>query len=88
MMVGGKGEGTRGRDKDRESVSVSQDYFLLKIIPCSPVGTHTQTLPQPSVLSLSISIKETSLFIVSWQAERAGQGVSVCKEARRWRGSE
>lgn len=79
--MGGKGGGTRRRDRDGESVSVPQDYFLLKIIPCSPVGTHTQTPPQPSVLSLSISIKETSLFVVSWQAERAGWGANVCKEA-------
>jgi len=84
MSDGGKREGTRGRDRDRESISVSQDYFLLKIIPCFPVGTHTQTPPQPSVLSLSISIKETSLFIVSWQAERAGRGAIVCKEAQCW----
>lgn len=59
----GKDGGRRGRDRDRESVSVSQDYFLLKIIPCSPVGTHTQTPPQPPVLSLNISIEETSLFV-------------------------
>lgn len=43
--MGGKEAGTRGRDRDGESVSVPQDYFLLKIIPCPPVGTHTQTTP-------------------------------------------
>lgn len=43
MSDGGKDGGRRGRDRDGESVSVPQDYFLLKIIPCPPVGTHTQT---------------------------------------------
>ncbi len=31
-----------------ESFSATR-LFLLKIIPCSPVATHTQTTPQPSV---------------------------------------
>lgn len=85
-----------GKDKEQEAGTEIERVFqchkiiyLLKIIPCSPVGTHTQTPPQPSVLSLSISIKETSLFIVSWQAERAGRVAIVCKEAQCWRrGSE
>lgn len=67
-------------DRDRECFSVTR-LFLLKIIPCFPVGTHTQTSPQPTVLSLSISIKETSLFVVSWQVESVGWGASVCKKA-------
>lgn len=79
--MAGKGGGTRGRDRDRERECFSATrLFLLKIIPCSPVGTHTQTPPQLSVLSPSLSMNETSLFVVSWQAERACRGAKVCKE--------
>lgn len=76
----GKGGGTRGRDRDR--VFQCHKIIFIENNPMfSPVGTHTQTPPQPSVLSLGISINETSLLVVSWQAERVGWGVKVCEEA-------
>lgn len=78
-MMGEKGGGTRGRERDGE-FQCHKINLLKKIIPCSPVATHTQTLPRPSVLSLNISIQETSLFLVSWQVERVGLGAKVCEE--------
>lgn len=44
--MGGKKEAgpEAGTEREREEFQLSQDY-LLKIIPCTPVATHTQTPP-------------------------------------------
>lgn len=66
-----------------ECFNATRLFLLLKIIPCSFAGTHTQTPPPPSVLSSSISINETSLYVMCRQMKRAGWGwgANVCKEA-------
>lgn len=86
--MAGKGGGTRDRDRERACFNDTR-LFLLKIIPCSPVGTHTQTTPRLSVLSPGLWTNETSLFffgVVSWQAERACRGARVCERVAAFRG--
>ena len=85
-MMGGKARGTRGGDRDGERVSVPQDYFfLLKIIPCSPVGTHTQTTTQPSVLSLSISRTGDKSFRSELASGQSGPRARECAREPRHR---
>lgn len=46
----GKDGGRRGRDRDRESVSVSQDFFFIEnnpMFPCWYSHTNTPTASRP-----------------------------------------
>lgn len=76
----------RETEIEREHVSMAQDYFLLKIIPCSPVGTHTQTTPRLSVFSPGLWTNETSLFFF-WCGELAsGESMPGRESVRESRG--
>lgn len=83
VMEERKRAGTRGRNREVGCFNATRLFLLLKIIPCSLAATHTQTPPPPSVLSTSVSLNETSLYVMCRRVERAGWGwgAKVCEEA-------
>lgn len=68
-----------GTELEREGFSVTR-LFLLEIIPCSPVGTHTQSLPTALRSSHTVAQLRRSLFILSWRVEPLDLGMSVRKQ--------
>lgn len=85
MSDGRKSRGNKRQGQRwRESFSATR-LFLLKIIPCSPVGTHTQTTPQPPVLSLSISRTGDKSFCSELASGQSGPRARECAREPRHR---